>query len=464
MRTLSVMEGEGEPDARSLRPVTGGAVMSAVSRVAVAASGAITSVAVARLLGAHGTGAYAIAATVTAMLVVFSTLGVEHGIAYFVSAGRWDAHSALRQSLVVAGGSGLVAALVGLSGRLLFPSAFAGLTVAQVAIVVAALPFALALLYTIYIALSVSAYEAFVIPPAAVAVCALVLVSVGAATVGETGVVLGLTLAQAMVCLVTLALASRWLPPRNDEAESSMLGPALRFGLKGYAGNALQFVNFRFDVLILSAVAGAADVGIYSVAVAITGLVALLPPALSDVVFPRVAALSASDDADAEVQRAMVEEKGLKHVVVAVLATGLAVVAALIILVVPFYGEAFKPAIVEGLILLPGAALLGIASVLAATIVGRGFPQYGLYIALAVTPTTVLLYAILIPALGANGAALASSASYAASFAGMVYFYRRATGCNALVILMPTRQEFEDYRRLPGAVREWRARATAASR
>ena len=109
-------------------------------------------------------------------------------------------------------------------------------------------------------------------------------------------------------------------------------------------------------------------------------------------------------------------------------------------------------------------ALIGIAGTLSASVVGRGFPQYSLYSALIVTPVTLALYALLIPAYDATGAALASCLSFALSFLLALFFYRRATGHGALGLMWPTRSELEDYRTLLPKIRAWAAGILARPR
>ncbi len=229
----------------------------------------------------------------------------------------------------------------------------------------------------------------------------------------------------------------------------------MSFGIKGYASNALQFVNYRLDLLILNAAAAAASVGDYSVAVSVTSVMWLLPQALGDVLFPRVAALSTSAHADDRVARAFVEAKSIRHTAIVTLLVGALLAVALVLLVVPVYGPAFKPAVKLGLILLPGVALLGLTAPLAAAILGRGRPELSLINTAIVTPLTVALYVLLIPALHATGAALASSISYSATFALAAFFYRRVSGASLRAHLLPTRAELADYRALGPAILEW---------
>jgi O-antigen/teichoic acid export membrane protein len=449
------------------RPLTGGAVMSAASRITVALTGAAATILVARLLGPEGAGGYAIAQTLILLLTVATTLGVEHGITYYVSSGRWAAAPAYRSAQRVAVASGLVGALLGLGARLLVPSAFGGLSVGTTVVGVAALPFALSWLYATYLALATDRYEAYALPPAIQSVAALCLVGVLAAVFGVPGAVAGFALAHAVTALVVAATTGRRLTApdarHGTTVEQRPLRRAIAFGVKGYLANALQFLNYRLDVFVLAGVAGTAAVGQYSVAIAATSVMWLLPQALSEVLFPRVAALRARADAEGDATRAFVEAKSLRHTVLVVVASALVLAAALALLVVPIYGAEFRPAIELGLILLPGVALIGIAGTLSATIVGHGRPGYSLVIAVITTPITIALYAILIPALDATGAALASSVSYALSFLLAAGFYRRVTGAAILPRLIPTRSELDDYRSLAPAIAAW-ARGVRARR
>ena len=268
------------------------------------------------------------------------------------------------------------------------------------------------------------------------------------------GAVVGMTIAHVLVALAAVLWAVRRLPARDTRTphEPGHLRRALSFGAKGYGANALMLLSTRVDLLFLSAVATTAAVGHYAVAIAVTAVLWLVPSALSDVLFPRIAALSASGEREF---RAFVEDKSLRHTVLLVLLALPLLIGPLLLLVVPIYGAAFRPAIELALILLPGVALMGVTGVLSATIVGRGRPEYSLYTALIVTPLTLAAYALLIPALDASGAALAKSLSYALSFALTVYFYRRVTGSGALAQFVPTRAELRELWGVAPQIREW---------
>lgn len=449
-------DAEAEPVVK--RPLTGGAAMGAVSRVSVAITGALTTIAVARLLGPDGTGGFAIGLTIIYVLTVLTTLGVEHGVAYYVGRGSWAPRHAFATVFKVAAVVGATGAAIGVLARVAAPGPFGDLTVGEVALAACALPFALAWFYASYVSLADDHYEGFVLPPAVQSATGLAFVVGLAVPFGVTGAIAGLFAAHALTAVFTFTWGGRRLGDRpGADDEPRQLHRAIRFGIKGYAANALQTLNYRVDVFILAALAPAATVGTYSVALGATAALWLLPQALSDVLFPRVAALGVSDHADAEHHERFVITKSLRHTTLIVVVGALVLAVALWLLIVPVYGADFEPAIDLSLILIPGVCLLGIAGVLSAVIIGRGRPEYGLYTALISTPLTMVLYALLIPPYEATGAAWATTLSFTTNFVLACVFFHRVTGMHVLPMLVPTRSEFHDYRGLPPQIRAWLA-------
>jgi O-antigen/teichoic acid export membrane protein len=422
-----------------------------LAQVATAATGFLTTIVIARLLGPDGVGAYTVALSLLLILGVLASLGLENGIAWSVAAGRWSPRAAFRQSQALAFGLGVAGIGVALLARLLFPDAFGGLSLGLVAIAAGGLPFLVSWQYARWLAVALDRYEAFVVPPALVSTLALVLCGVGAAVDEVEGVVIGLLVAYAITAVVAIVDALRTLPPRESEAAAEAglapLREATAFGVRANAASALQFINYRLDLFVLSAVASSQDLGLYAAAVSITGVMFLAPQTLAYVVFPRVATLSAGGDAELD-QRRVVEAKSLRHVSLLTLISLPVVAVAMAIAVPLLYGSDFDGTIGLGLILLPGVALFGIAAVLSSTINGRGHPEYSLRAAAISTPPALVLYAVLIPTLGDVGAAIASTTSYALNFVVTAVYYRLATGDRALPLLVPTREEIADLRGL----------------
>jgi O-antigen/teichoic acid export membrane protein len=431
------------------RPVRTGAVLMSAAQVVTAVGGFLTTIAVARLLGPDGLGAYTVALSLLLILGAVGSLGLENGIAWAVAAGCWSPRAALRQSQLAAIALGVAGVALTLAARLAVPSAFAGMSVGVTAIAAAGLPFLISWQYSRWLAVALDRYEAFVVPPALVTVLALVLCTVGAALDDVTGMVTGLTVAYALTAVVALVDAVRSRVPVDGPTGARPLREATTFGLRANGANALQLLNFRIDLFVLSAVASSSELGHYATAVSVTSVMFLAPQTLAQVVFPRVAALSGGGASQLE-QRALVEAKSLRHVSLITLISLPLVAAAMAIAIPLLFGSEFDGAIGLGLILLPGCALFGIAAVLSATINGRGLPGLSLRAAALSTPIALALYGLLIPLLGDLGAALASTASYAVNFAITAVYYRRATGDRVAPLLIPTREEVADLRALVG--------------
>ncbi len=420
-----------------------------------AVTGALTTLVLARMLGPAGAGVYAISLSLFLGLLTVGSLGLQTGVSYLVGAGRWSARRALAQTQLMALLLGFLSAGVGIGVSELVPSAFQGLGTTSVLLTAASVPCALSWTFASYVALAIDHYELYSVPPALQSSLTLVAAPLLASKHGAQGAVAALALSNAVAALVTLFAVARLVRKRSgSRGERGRLWEALGFGLQTHASNVLSFLNYRADMFILNAYAGEADVGRYSIAVSFTTAVWLLPRALSTLVVPRVALLSSAKGDETEAHRAMVETKSIRHTTLLVLASSAFLAAALVVIVVLLYGPNFRPAIVLGLILLPGTALLGIAGVLGSIIVGRGRPTLTLWAALVTTPVAVVLYLVLVPKLGAVGAATASTLSYTFGFVIGAWLYRRAVGPGVIQAMIPTRDELADYRRLVRRRRE----------
>jgi O-antigen/teichoic acid export membrane protein len=451
-----------EPTDVPRRTLGAGATLVSLSQIGAALTGGLMGVVIARILGPAGTGHVNLVLTAGLVIGSVCSLGVEVGLNYHVSGRRWPAAAALRQSQVAAvvlgvlgaaAGTGLAVALKG--------SAFRGVDLAAIVAGMAALPFMLGWTYSSYTALAMDRYEAYALAAAGQNTVALILSPVLALPLEVTGAVAAVTVSHAVTAVALLRWGSRalgaapvgWLQETFGRAKQ-----AVSFGLRANLSNVLQLLNYRADLFVLNAVATSADVGRYAVAVSITSLGQLVPRALASVVMPRVAAL------DTGTERAtldMVVVKSVRHSVL--IAVGVSVLLALALLLVPFvYGRDFSEAVVLGLLLIPGIAFISVGGVLSATIIGRGYPQYALYNVLLITPPTLGLYALLIPAFDAVGAALASTGSYVATTLVALFFFRRVTGM-PFGQLVPRGADLADYRELVARIRTRLRRRASAS-
>jgi O-antigen/teichoic acid export membrane protein len=428
-------------------PVRSGATISAASRILVAVAGTALTIIVAHLLGPTGLGAFVVAQTLIVVATVLATLGAEHGIVYFVSSGRWDPFDAISSSAKLALGCGLVVGATCMVVRVLLPKAFDGLSVPLTAAISASMPLVLAWFYAGYVALAMGDVKRYASTAATQATAALLLAGGLAALDGTTGAVIGLVSSEVLTSAIWVPAIWRSAGHGRSRGESSLkrLRRALSFGVRGWAANALQMVNYRLDLFILSAVSERAAVGQYSVAISVTSVLWLLPQALSDALYPAIARLGGRG---ASSQMAQTESKSLRHCAVLTTLGTIVLAIVLLTLVVPVFGSGFHATVPQGLTLLPGVALLAMTNPLGAIITGRGRPDLMLRATAIVVPVTVGLYLLLIPRFHAEGAALGSSLSYGLSFILVASAYGRLTNVNALRQMLPTRDEVSDYRLL----------------
>jgi len=205
---------------------------------------------------------------------------------------------------------------------------------------------------------------------------------------------------------------ARFSPKWNPQ----IVRPTIKYGLKSYVGNLLQFFNYRVDLFIVNFFLGPASVGIYGVAVTIAELLWQVPDAASFVIFPK-SANSTQETMNRFTPRVF-------WLILAITIAGAVVLALFGKLAIRIiFSSAFLDAYTPLLILLPGVTLLGAGKVLTNDIAGRGYPHYNSITSGVSLVATVALDLLLIPEMGIVGAALASTASYALTFFASVLFY-----------------------------------------
>lgn len=430
---------QGQPSLRT------GASFATISQFLTATSGGIVSIFAARTLGEQSFGVYTVLVAVSFITMVTATLGIETGLSYYLARRDWHPGNALRQVQLAAAVIGF--SVVGLL-LLLFPilhsSLFRNINFATLVFALIGLPFALSWTFSSFLALGIGRPHLYAAAPATQMALNLMLICILSIPLGLNGAVAALTGAHALTAVGFFV----WLARRNLEQSTEWLvqaphslGKAVRFGIRANLTTALQLLNERGDLLILNAFVARSTLSSYAVAVAVTSVGFLIPRALAAVLVPRLAELQSSAK---QKQSTSVVERSLRHIVVLMITTCLVLVGGLFL--VPFvYGNTYTNALGLGLILVPGVALFGVASVLGATIVGHGKPHFPLFTALIVTPPTIAAYLLLVPHFGAIGAAITSTLSYSCTAVLTWRFFQHVIPGYKLGMLLPTRLELSDY-------------------
>ncbi len=203
----------------------------------------------------------------------------------------------------------------------------------------------------------------------------------------------------------------------------------LQRGWVGQLSAVAYFLLLRLDQGLVARFHGAAEVGIYSVAVYAGEMLWLLPGAMT----PLLVHTSAGSAADPARDRTASRAVRVGFLVTLVAAVPLWLVAnPLLALLKHGAFAASGPALRA---LLPGIVAFAPGAVLAGDFIGRGKPQWNTQASLLTLVVNVAVGLWLIPGHGAEGAAWASSLAYACGSVLMVARFRQATGLSLRTFL-----------------------------
>jgi len=188
------------------------------------------------------------------------------------------------------------------------------------------------------------------------------------------------------------------------------------YGFRAQVGGVIMLMNLRLDFILIQLMAGPVVLGVYAVASKFAEFIKVLSLALNYVLYPQFArdgAVKAAASARRLVPKSIMITAGAA---IPLFATAS--------LVIPFaYGSEFAAAAGPAQILLVGLAVDGAAGVLTGFLYGVGRPGLNSLAMGAGLVVTVVLDLLLIPELGASGAAIASAVAYVTSTLALLGFF-----------------------------------------
>lgn len=216
---------------------------------------------------------------------------------------------------------------------------------------------------------------------------------------------IGTGAAAVALLLMTRSLGVRLRAHRADRFVSE----GLRYARPVFLSSLLVITSARLDLFVVLGIRGAAEAGLYSVALTTSHLIWYAPAALSAAAFPRLASLEAAD--------ARILVARLVRISALVSAIAAVVLALLVPLLLPLlYGPGFRSAVTSTLILLAagflGAVQWTLSRALSAAGRTRSVPESYLWTLVSM----VVLDVALVPPFGLSGAA---AAAVAASLLGL---------------------------------------------
>jgi len=384
----------------------------------------VAGIIVARWLGADGVGQLAVINVAVATIVQLGSFGLPSSNTYFIAQDQAHFRAAAVNSLFFALGVGALLAL-GLSAVASLRSDWFGFISPElVHIAAVSIPFQLLGLIGLNILLALGKLREFNLLDLAGqsfvlinAVLVLLILKQGLITLITLNTAASILVSAIIVVLLVISaknlVQSRW------RADIALLRRMITYGLKFHISILAGAIIIRADLLVVNHFRGAAEAGVYSVASQFALLLMLLPGVIATLLFPRV---TSEQDARGETTCQVSRYTTFVMFLCCIAAVPFSLLLPLI------YGAAFSDATALLWILLPGVYLMGLESVLVQHFNALGLPRaIPLYWIATLALNLVLVFA-LVPRYGAQGAAIASSISYAMIFALVALHFHTSTG------------------------------------
>ncbi|MGI8550500.1 MAG: flippase [Dehalococcoidia bacterium] len=233
-----------------------------------------------------------------------------------------------------------------------------------------------------------------------------------------------------------------WSPLALGSVTLQRLRGLIKFGGQAGIANLISFLNYRMDAFMVVFYLGEKQLGIYAAAVKVAEGLWFFSTAIWTAAYARIGSLS--DD-----ESARLTARGMRHslFIIAIIAVGLLLITDPLLSLL--YGSAYRGAITPFRWLVPGIAFYGLAGILSAYYTNQlGRPRVPLLIAGCSMLLNVIACAVMIPAFGLSGAAIASTLGYTiAIVAGMIAFLH-TTSLGWRETLVVNSDDLRDYLRI----------------
>jgi O-antigen/teichoic acid export membrane protein len=407
------------------------------TRILMIVNSVAAGIIVAHWLGAEGTGQLAVINVAVGTVVQVCSFGLPSANTYFISLDQRNLRTAAINSLIFALLVGSILAMGLIYVVESRPEWFGLVPAMLIRIAAFSIPAQLITLIGLNILLAVGklrefnvldlAAQSFVLINAVLALlvfrgnlATLVVMNTGAAIL-VAGIV-GMLIRKAAQKLVL----SEWRP------DASLLARMIRYGIKFHISVLAGAIIFRADLLVVNHFRGGAEAGVYSVATQFGMLLMLLPGVIATLLFPRV---TAEQDARGETTALVTRYTAFVTLFCCLAAVPFSFLLPLI------YGAEFTAASRLLLILLPGVYLVGLESVLVQHFSALGLPRIIPFYWVVTLIVNIVLVFLWVPRMGAQGAAVASTLSYALIFAFVTREFLTSTGQSFSSVFILQRSE-----------------------
>jgi len=406
-----------------------------------AALSLLTSIFLARLLGAEGIGIYNLVTLLPVMAYSFLNLGAADGIVYAVGKNRntqKDQASSITWLALVLGVIGfLVSALVvATTSNRLFP----GIPQQLLYLITFIIPIYFLVFFYKSFFQGLQDFIAFNLIPIIIASSNLILLVALVFPIERKAffAIIAWMMSYTIILFIIpyFSTSVRWsdyFKPRQDKA---FIRRIFGFGIRAHPGNLATFLSDRMDRYLLNFFLSPSEVGIYIIAVGLAEKLWMLSTAVGVVLFPRIA-----ESGEHESIRRKLTVTVARTVLWATMLMGILLALFSRPIIRVLYGESFMRAAGAILVLLPGVVLFSVSRTISSDISGRGRPEINSILAIVMVVFNLTLNMIFIPRQGMLGAALAATLTYSVSAIVKLIIITKMARISILEIIMLKRSD-----------------------
>lgn len=395
----------------------------------------VAGILIARMLGPDGQGAVATTLALLTMLVAFGNLGIGQTAIYFLGRNVLSHDKLFSFALYYAVSAGLLLSLLGWT--IFSASDFEGIGARQLPVVFF-IPF---LLLHNYIndlfraQLSLKMYNLWTTMRNGLYVFSLALAFLvtDLSTVGVVylwGLSTVASLAGATIVYIRRHQPSLCLINRDELKQVISYGALISFILS------LVTIMYRIDIFMVNKFLGAWDTGIYAVAVTLAQLCWFFPNSITTVLFPYIARNQNSGST-------RVTEQACRIAFTSTLIFALPLLVVGPRLFTFVYGPRFEQAFSAFVYLLPGVAFFTAYKIIWADLSGKGRVKVAVPSIVTATILNILLNLLLIPRMGIEGAAIASTVAYSLATIMLMHSFRQQFHVRPIDMFVPKLRDFD---------------------
>lgn len=416
-----------------------------ITRILQLIIGIGTSVIIARALGPYGKGIYSLAILLPGILITFLNFGINTASIYYIGKKKYPLKEILGVDIISSILISVFSILIGLIiifyfGDKLFPSIARGYLMLSLSLP----PFQFLSMFILDILLGLQKIKKynFIQLIQSLIFLSFVFVFFASSNLVIKTAIISEFLAVFIICIYLFFVIKKEVGGITLSLNKNLIKDIFSYGIKVYLATIFSFLHYRIGHLLLNIFLNPFAVGLYSVAVGISEKIWLISQSAGTILFPRVS--SETDKENLNKFTPIVCRNVL-------FITTLLTIFLFIIgrpLIIFLYSKQFFGSLAPFQILLIGAITISGWRILANDLYGRGKPLLNTYITGGAVTSNIILNTILIPKLGINGAAWASSISYSIALIVIAIIYCKISRNNIIDTIFIKKSDFKYYKNL----------------